>query len=421
MKHCISSIADAMRRPAHARIVPVAEVARLWTSLNSSKVYRHRLLISATIACNPLTFSPLLGSRRCGLWMIAALVGLLVTQSARQACWAESATDVAQREHILVVVGAGGTAEYAHEFASWAADWQSLAHHRGWELTLIDGESTADSESAPSPKPQPEAAQLEAAQLETAQPTEPATSRQQLQRAIEEHADCDARLWVVMLGHGTAVGDNAKFNLPGPDVSAQELSVWLDPLRCPVVVINCSSASGPFLPTLSRAGRIVITATRSGSELNYSRFGKYLAASLQDLSADLDHDLEVSLLEAFLTATARTQQFYLSDARLASEHALLDDNGDGRGTSGEFFRGLRPIQAAEAGQPIDGQRAARAILFSSPLALQFTPAQQAERESIESRIDALRQSKALLDEARYYQQLEALLLELSALYDLVGS
>src|SRR5690606_33116880 len=150
----------------------------------------------------------------------------------------------------------------------------------------------------------------------------------------------------------------------------------------------------PFLPILSEPGRIVITATRSGSELNYSRFGKYLAASLQDLSADLDHDLEVSLLEAFLTAVARTEQFYRGEARLASEHALLDDNGDGRGTSAECFRGLRPIQAAESGTPIDGQRAVRVMLFASPQALQLAPAQQAERESIESRIDALRASKA---------------------------
>lgn len=355
-----------------------------------------------------IDFNPMPRSSRCGPWLMSALLGLMVGQFTFQSCWAEAESEseaeaAAPRERLVIVVGAGGTPAYADEFASWAADWQTLAQHRGWELTLIGDEPGAEpgtqSESAP------------------ASGDAQAASRDRLQMALKAHGDSAARLWIVMLGHGTAVGDNAKFNLPGPDVSAHDLAAWLEPLLCPVVVINCSSASGPFLPILSEPGRIVITATRSGSELNYSRFGKYLAASLQDLSADLDHDLEVSLLEAFLTAGARTEQFYRDEARLASENALLDDNGDGRGTSGEFFRGLRPIQAAEAGQPIDGQLAARVMLFASPQALQLTPAQQAQRQSIESQIDALRAAKAQLDEADYYQQLETLLIELSAIYE----
>lgn len=367
MKPCIIFIAHAILGPVHASLgnAIVAQVAGLWKSFGLSKVWQHQLP------------------------MMTALLGLLVAQYSSRSCGAEPETKAAERERIVLVVGAGGTAEYAREFAEWAAGWQGLAQHRNWELTLIDGE--------------PESGH--------------ATARDQLQAAIAEHAASDARLWIVMLGHGTAVGDNAKFNLPGPDVSAQELAVWLGTLSSPAVVINCSSASGPFLPVLAQPGRIVITATRSGSELNYSRFGKYLAASLQDLSADLDHDLEVSLLEAFLTAVARTEEFYRSEARLASEHALLDDNGDGRGTGGEFFRGLRPIQTAEKGEPVDGKAAARVMLFASPQALRLTPAQQVQRESIETKIDDLRERKAAMEETHYYQQLEALLLDLSAIYD----
>lgn len=372
MKPCVTSIAYAILYPALARLLsPIAEVARLWRSFGLSKVWRLRLP------------------------MMTALLALLVAQYPSRSYGAEVETKATGRERIVLVVGAGGTAEYAREFADWAAGWKGLAQHRNWELTLIDGE--------------PEPAQ--------APPADNSTARDQLQAAIEEHAASDARLWIVLMGHGTAVGDNAKFNLPGPDVSAQELAAWLGSLSSPVVVINCSSASGPFLPVLAKPGRIVITATRSGSELNYSRFGKFLSASLQDLSADLDHDLEVSLLEAFLTAVARTEQFYRSEARLASEHALLDDNGDGSGTSGGFFRGLRPIQTAEKGEPIDGKAAARVMLFASPQALQLTPAQQAQRESIETQIDNLRDRKGAMEETHYYDQLEALLLDLSAIYE----
>ena len=46
--------------------------------------------------------------------------------------------------------------------------------------------------------------------------------------------------------------------------------------------------------------------------------------------ADLDKDDQVSLLEAFLTASVRTAEFYEETSRLATEHALIDDNGDRR-------------------------------------------------------------------------------------------
>ncbi len=45
--------------------------------------------------------------------------------------------------------------------------------------------------------------------------------------------------------------------------------------------------------------------------------------------ADLDKDGQVSLLEAFLIASRRTLEFYKVEGRIATEHALIDDNGDG--------------------------------------------------------------------------------------------
>ena len=367
----------------------IISIARLRTFV--AGVARLRIFVAGVARLR--TF--IAGAVRLRLSTATALLALLVAQCSSQSHGAEPPAQALAREHLVLVVGAGGTAQYASEFADWSAAWRALAQHRNWQLTLID------EDLAPG---------------QTLMPGD-TTSRDQLQAAIEEHATSDGRLWIVMLGHGTAVGDNAKFNLPGADVSSREMAIWLDPLSCPIVVINCSSASGPFLPALSKPGRIVVTATRSGSEFNYSRFGAYLSESLQDLSADLDHDLEISLLEAFLTAVARTEQFYRGEARLATEHALIDDNGDGRGTSGEFFHGLRTVQVAEAGEPVDGQAAARVMLFASLQALQLTPAQRAQREAVETRIDALRERKQGMQESHYYDQLEALLLELAIIYE----
>src|ERR1019366_7106008 len=126
-------------------------------------------------------------------------------------------------------------------------------------------------------------------------------------------------------------GHSTKFNLRGPDISATDLAAALKPCLRPLAVIDCASASGPFINALSGPNRVIITATRSGSEVNATRFGGYLAKAIADPAADLDKDGQTSLLEAFLLASRETQQFYREAGRLATEHALLDDNGDGLG------------------------------------------------------------------------------------------
>ena len=81
-----------------------------------------------------------------------------------------------------------------------------------------------------------------------------------------------------------------------------------------------------------------VTATRSGYQHNYARFGKFLAEALSNPKNDLDKDGQISLLESFLSASHRTTEFYKTEGRLATEHALLDDNGDGLGTPATWFR-----------------------------------------------------------------------------------
>src|SRR4029078_12500696 len=101
---------------------------------------------------------------------------------------------------------------------------------------------------------------------------------------------------------------------------------------------------------------MVVTATRSSSEVNFTRFGDYFSASVNDPTADLDKDGQTSLLEAFLAASSRTQEFYKQNGRLMTEHAILDDNGDGLGIGADFFKGLRASRSARSGAALDGAR-----------------------------------------------------------------
>jgi len=199
-------------------------------------------------------------------------------------------------------------------------------------------------------------------------------------------------------------------------VAANELALWLAPLQRPLAVINCTSASFPFLKELSGASRVVVTATKSGFEVNYCRFGDYLSQAIGDPAADLDKDEQVSLLEAFLKASRRTQEFYDGEGRLATEHSLIDDDGDGVGTRGEAFAGVRPVRDSETGA-LDGYHAHHWRLIPSKADQQLAPDIRRQRDELEVAIFQLRDRKAELAEDVYFTELEKLLVQLAELYE----
>ena len=96
--------------------------------------------------------------------------------------------------------------------------------------------------------------------------------------------------------------------------------------------MNTSSASGPFVEELSGPGRTIVTATRNGAEQYATLFGGYFVEALTSEAADADKNKRVSVLEAFLFAKAEVAQAYEREGLLATEHALLDDNGDKEGS-----------------------------------------------------------------------------------------
>lgn len=290
------------------------------------------------------------------------------------------ATAPAARATLVVVVGAPGEAEFGQQFDRWASRWSDAASRAQAKFV------------APKDKPQLKAA-IDVESTEAVQP-----------------------LWIVLIGHGTFDGSEAKFNLVGDDLSATELAEWLKPLTRPVALIDCTSASAPFLNKLSGDKRVVITATRSGSEIQFARFGDYISTAITDSSADLDKDGQTSLLEAFIAASHRTQEFYKQQGRLATEHALLDDNADALGVSADWFQGIRATRAARDGAPIDGPRANQWHLIRIPAEADMSAEIRARRDALELQVEALRQKKHSLSESDYYAQLDDLLLQLARLY-----
>ena len=288
---------------------------------------------------------------------------------------------------VIVVVGAAGEEEYGKDFAEWAQLWIKASEKGGANHVAIGLE-----------------------------PTNAVTDLDQLKQVLDaEPKESNNELWLVLLGHGTFDGKEAKFNLRGPDFSTSELVSWLKPFKRPLAVIDCSSASAPFLTKLSAPGRVVITATRSGNEENFAHFGKYLSAAIADPEADLDKDGQTSLLEAFLVASRRLTEFYESEGRLATEHPLLDDNGDGLGTPPDWFRGIRAVKRAKEGAQLDGVRAHQFTLVRSEQEQKLPPALRARRDELEVQVAKLRDQKGKMNEGDYYKQMETLLIELAKL------
>jgi hypothetical protein len=231
-----------------------------------------------------------------------------------------------------------------------------------------------------------------------------------------EPKDGANELWLVLLGHGTADAKDAKFNLRGDDVSVSEIAAWLKPFGRPVIVVCAFSASGAWLKPLAARGRVIVTATKNGSENNYARFGGYLSQAIADPAADIDKDGETSLLEAWLTAARKTADFYKEEGRLATEHSLLEDNGDGLGTPPEWFSGVRAVKKTKDGTAPDGLRAAQIHLVHSAAERALTAEQRTQRDALERELAALRDRKGTMKENEYFRELEALLLKIARIY-----
>jgi hypothetical protein len=235
-------------------------------------------------------------------------------------------------------------------------------------------------------------------------------TRVRLSRILEQvarEAKADDDFVLTLIGHGSYDGVEYKFNLVGPDMSAADLAVLCNRIAARrQLIVNATSASGGSISAFQRAGRAVITATKSGTEKNATVFVRYWVEALQDPSADVDKNESVSALEAFVYADRKTAEFYTSQKRLATEHAVFEDTGKGeavRATSAESSEGrlLASLSLVRFGE---AQKAA------------LDPAKRdllAKKEDLEQRIDVLKYQKAAMATSDYDKQLKALLIELA--------
>jgi hypothetical protein len=279
----------------------------------------------------------------------------------------------------VTVAGLGGEADYEQSFSTEAAETDKLLKAGGADThvyTLSGAEA----------------------------------SRARLRQVLAEvagAASAQDQFVLLLIGHGSYDGVSYKFNLPGPDISAEELAALCNAVPAGVqLIVNTTSASGGAVAALQRKGRAVIASTKSGTEKNATVFARYWLEALQDPAADVDKSDSISALEAFDYAARKTAEFYTTEKRLATEHAVFEDTGKGAAVrsasldSGEG-RVLAGITLVRFGDAQD-----RAL----------DPAKHdllAAKEKLEQQIDELKYQKAAMPEEQYASQLKALLLELA--------
>jgi hypothetical protein len=276
----------------------------------------------------------------------------------------------------LTVAGLGGEPEYDQRFGGWASDIEKMLKSAGDSVVLKGADATK--------------ARISAVAADFAKKAKP-----------------DDLLVVMLIGHGTFDGSEYKFNVTGPDLTGVELASILD--RIPTqkqLVVNMTSASGGAIASLQKPNRTVVVSTKSGSEKNATVFARYWIEAMRDVTADVDKNEIITALEAFKYAEAKTANFYQTQNRLATEHALLEDTGKGT--------------AVKDPNPGNGQGlvAARFALIRIGEAQAATkdPAKRSlftKKEELEAAIDKLKYQKAAMPTGDYRRQLNALLLELA--------
>ena len=285
----------------------------------------------------------------------------------------------------LIVSGASGGAEYAEHLARWRSVLIDALRERP---AFRDGHLRVLAET---PGPGVGRASREGVRDAVAQ-----LGRQMDNRSV---------LLVVLLGHGTFDGSDARFNLVGPDLEAREWRALLDPLPGSVVFVNTTAASFPFLDRLGAVGRVVITATGSPAQRYETVFPEYFVTAFGNLASDADKDGRVSVWEAFAYASDQVRRFYQRAGRLATERPMLDDTGDGigrerdRGGPDGALAARLHVGAGSDVQPDADDPSLAPIL--------------ARRAGIEARIAELRAARETMDPAGYRAALEPQLVELA--------
>jgi hypothetical protein len=294
-----------------------------------------------------------------------------------------AAPAAASERYALIVSGANGEASYADQYGQWrqstvTALLEKLAFDESNVMTLFDGGDANHTSTAAG-----------------------------VRRAIDTlraKMRADDVLLVLLIGHGSFDGTEAKFNLVGPDLSSVEWGALLKPLPGQIVIVDTTAASFPFLEHLAGPRRIVITATDSVLQRFDTVFPEYFVRALTDAAADIDKNGRISVWEAFTAASMGVRRYYTQRGQLATERALIDDNGDGVGREA-------------GGDGTDGSASSR--LYFDPDVPGAAPTDEEmltllqKRASLQIDADELKQRRALMTPDEYDKEFERLMIALA--------
>jgi hypothetical protein len=276
----------------------------------------------------------------------------------------------------LILRGVAGSPEHEAKFAKWAAGTQkALLEKFGFSadhvIVLIDKQ----------------------------------TAQAEIQKAfgtLKQQLKPQDTFFLFMIGHGSGEDGQYKFNIFGPDYTADDYNKLLATLNVGrIVIVAATPASGAGLEKFAGKNRVVVTATRSGQEGNDIVFYEYFLEALQSPAADEDKDQKISVWEAFKYAVSGTERYYKDEGRLATEHPLISDNG---GEKTDAKAKEAPLLARSTSFVVD-----RPIVSSDPK----MQALLNQKKDIEQKIDALRLNKSSIAAADFDKQMEDLLVMLA--------
>lgn len=296
-----------------------------------------------------------------------------------------AAPAAAAERYALVVTGASGGPQYAEKYDSWRT---SIVQTLVGRMRI------------------PEEHILELAEEEVFAARK--ATRENVRAAVADlrrRSTKEDLVFVLLIGHGSGSDpEDAKFNLVGPDMNAVEWASLLGTIPGRLVFVNAASGSFGFLEAMSGRGRVVVTANDSGAQQFETVFAEHLAAALREESADLDKNGRSTVWEWFTYASAAVKSWYEQRGQLATERALLDDDGDGVGRL-----------ADEEGR--DGILAKTTyIAADEPIAETGDPettARLRRRAEINRQLEELRVRKQEMLPEEYERALEKLLIELA--------
>ena len=274
------------------------------------------------------------------------------------------------RTHAVIVAGLGGQAEYRESFHAEASQiYHALIDRHGLpaeNVTYLGEKVEVD----------PAIISLRSTRANVLQ----------VLGEIAQKADPMDRVFVVLIGHGTAGGDEVQLNLPGPDLTPSDFQLGLMAFPTQTLaLVHTGTASGGFIAPLAGPNRILIAATRTERQLNATEFGQFFARAV----------------------AGEVERYYEEQNEMLTETAVLEDNGDGEASHDAGLSG--PDGPLAATFHLGGVSGTAAQTPDDPaLALLYE-----ERAAIQEQINALRALRETMEEDTYLDTMEPLLVELA--------